>query len=299
LNDGLYSIDTSGGPLILPKGTVIQSADGARPTLIGSDGFPPAIDIQSGAIVRGIWFGGTHPSDSLGKTITMGSGCLVEDCTLFGYTNGIQNGSGAMGNVYRRNRFVKCGYQDLWHPIYIANLNSAGSADGCLVELNIMVGCEGYSIQLYHQPSYGVAKNNFMGDCRNGLAIQGDQGGPVSGPHNIIWGASQWPLYFSVTTGNIDGNVWQGCTQPLIGGDGSMDHNHFVGTVPTAGTNPSVWQESDVLANFRQSSSDIDAAIAALEASFTADVTTIHADATIEPNFALLAGVIQMWAAQP
>lgn len=299
VGDGLYSVVADhNAPMIFPPGVTIKASPGTRPLLIGSSTNPPAIAIGDGTTVSGLWFGGVRAVTNVNApTITMGKGCLVEDCTLFGYANGIQNGSDAHGNVYRRNRFVRCGFGDLSHPLYVANLNSSKLADGCLAELNIMVGCQGYSVHFYHQPSYGVAQNNFMCDCRNGLAIQGDIGGPVSGNHNIIWSVSQWPLYYSVTTGTCDGNAWRNCPQPSGSGP-SMDSEKFINT-PHFGTNPVDWQENDVVSNFGVGSSDIDAAIAALEASFAGTVQQIHDDATIEPNFALLAGAVQTWAAQP
>lgn len=292
--DGIYEVSGEFSDLEV-SGTFLAHT-GSRPIVTRSDGSPPSISIQSGAVVRGMWFGGIRPeSDDGARTITVGSGCTVEDCTLFGYIDGIQNGADAHGNVYSRNRFVNCGYQLRWHPIYIANLNSAGPEDGCLVEECIFVGCEGYSVHLYHQPSYGLAQYNLIGRALYGLALQGDQQGPVSGNRNIIWGVTNTPLYNSTTLGTCDHNVWQGCSKP----NAPDDHNYFVSPVPTAGTNPVVWQEADVVANLGASSAAIDAAIAALITKFGQTTQQIHDDATIEAEFAVLKSVIDTWKLVP
>lgn len=263
--------------------------------IVGADGYPPDVLVASNAVVSHLWIGGTKPASEVGaRTVQMGQNALVEDCTFFGYINCISNGSDAHGNIFRRNRLVNCGYLDHWHPLYIANGNSSLPEHGVLSEENIMVGCDGYSVHYYHEPSYGVAQYNLMGNCRNGLALQGDMRGPVSGNRNIIWGVSQWPLYNSTSLGTCNNNVWQGCSQPSV----PDDSNYFVSPVPTAGTNPVVWQEADVVSNLGNSSANIDAAIAALEAAFTGTVQQIHDDVVIETHFATLKAVIDTWKLQ-
>jgi len=292
--DGIYEVSGEFSDLEV-SGTFLAHT-GSRPIVTRSDGSPPSISIQSGAVVRGMWFGGIRPeSDDGARTITVGSGCTVEDCTLFGYINGIQNGADAHGNVYSRNRFVNCGYQLHWHPIYIANLNSAGPEDGCLVEESICVGCEGYSVHFYHEPSYGLAQYNFIGRALYGLALQGDQQGPVSGNYNIIWGVTNAPLYNSTTLGTCDHNVWQGCGQPNT----PDDQNYFVSPVPTSGTNPVVWQEADIVSNLGTSSAAIDVAIGALVTKFGQTTQQIHDDTTIEAEFTTLKSVIDTWKLIP
>lgn len=288
--DGVYSVT---GTLTI-KGNY-EAAVGARPVIVDGDGYPPAVSRLSGYTVTGLWFGGLRPANDTGyRTVVNGAGGGFTDCTFFNYINGIQNGDDAHGNIYRRNRLVGCGYGALLHPIYIANVNSSGESDGVLTEENIVVGSlGGYGIQLYHEPDYAVAQYNFIGDSVNGLAIEGDAGGPVSGNRNIIWGASGTPLYNVTELGTCDYNVWQGCDQPNTPDDG----NYFVDPVPTSGTNPHVWQESDVQSNLGKSSAQINAAISALETSFAADAATIQADATIEMNFAVLKAVIDAWKA--
>jgi hypothetical protein len=245
--------------------------------------------------VTGIWFGGLRPASDTGyRTVTNGVGGGFTDCTFFGYINGIQNGSDAHGNIYQRNRFVNCGYGLLLHPLYVANLNSSQQSDGVLSEENIFVGCEGYSVHYYHQPSYGLAQYNFIGDALYGLALQGDVSGPVSGNRNIIWGVSDTPLYNVTETGTCNNNVWQGCSQPST----PDSDNYFVDPVPTAGTNPHIWQEADVVSNLGKSSAQIDAAISALESAFTQTVQQIHDNATIETHFATLKAVIDTWKLQ-
>jgi hypothetical protein len=272
----------------------MKADTGARPIITNEDGYPPSIAIGSGITVEGLWFGGLRPDTDAGaRVVTMGAGSVVQDCTFFNYINAIQNGSDAHGNTFRRNRFVKCGYGLLAHPLYVANTNSTQEAQGVLSEENIMVGCEGYSVHYYHEPAYGLAQYNFIGDALYGLALQGDADGPVSGNRNIIWGCENSPIYRWVVSGTCDGNVWQGCEQPNTPDDG----NYFVDPVPTSGTNPHVWQEADVVANLGNSSANIDAAIAALESAFDGTVQEIHDDATVEGNFAVLKAVIDTWKA--
>lgn len=297
--DGIYTDDTV--TLGKPNTTMTIRADtGARPIFVHSDGKPPAVDRRANTTVIGLWFGGTRPADGTGaKTAVNGAGGGFTDCTFFGYISGLINGSDAHGNIYRRNRFVRCGYGLLNHPLYVANLNSSQQSDGVLSEENIIVGCEGYSVHYYHEPSYGLAQYNFMGDCLYGLAIQGDLVGP-SANRNIVWTCTNAPLYHSAP-GTCDHNVWRGCSQPnpgTLGGAKTFDTNYFVSPVPTAGTNPVTWQEADVVSNLGNSSANIDAAISALETAFGQTVQQIHDDATIETHFATLKAVIDTWKLQ-
>lgn len=293
--DGIYELNS----ITLGKdgftGTY-QAATGTRPVIVGVDGYPPAVYARNDTTVSGLWFGGTKPAAVSGsRGVQSSKRSTWQDCTFFGYYGGIINGSDQHANIYRRNRFVNCGSGLYYHPIYVANLNSSQESDGVLTEECIAVGCEGYSFHYYHEPSYGLAQYNLMCDAKYGLALQGDEGGPVSGNRNILWTASDAPLYDICSLGTCDHNVWRGCSKPLAGGSGTFDTNYFVDPVPTSGTNPVVWGEEDIVANFGDSSSNIDAAVSALEASFAESVATIQADATIETNFAVLKAVIDTW----
>jgi hypothetical protein len=290
--DGIYETNS-----ITLKATML-AVNGARPVIVGADGYPPAVTVANNADVSGLWIGGTRPAGVDGsRTIQMGSNSVVHDCTFFGYINAIINGSDAHGNIYRRNRFVNCGYENLWHPLYIANMNSSQESHGVLSEENVMVGCEGFSVHYYHEPAYGLAQYNFIGDGRDGLALQGDGSGPVSGNRNIIWTVSNAPLYDICTSGNCDHNVWHGCAQPSAGGGGTFDNNYFHG-VTTNGTNPVTWDDADVETNFGKTPAQIDTAIAALETAFGGTVQQIHDSATIETHFATLKAVIDTWKLQ-
>lgn len=294
--DGIYTLSstttTFGVVSAVDNKTTIEAADGARPIITYADMFPPSMHIPDYMIVRGVWMGGNRPdTPEPFKTITMGKNALIEDCTIFGYMNGFQNGSDAHGNIYRRNRFARCGYQLYWHPIYVANGNASSESDGVLTEDCIFVGCEGYSVHYYHEPSWGVAQYNFIGNALCGLAVQGDMSGPVSGNRNIVWNVTNAALYNATPLGTCDHNVWKG----VANANQAEDNNYFVSPVPTSGTNPVVWQESDVVTNLGNNSANIDAACDALEAAFQQSVQDIHADATIEANFAILANVIAAW----
>jgi hypothetical protein len=293
LLDGIYTVSAD-----LTINRNMRADTNARPTFVHEDGYPPTVGIGNGVTVDGIWFGGLRPaSDAGSRTISMGVNAIVRDCTLFGYINGIQNGDNAHGNTYRRNRFVSCGYGAFQHPLYVANMNSTLPEHGVLSEENIMVGCEGFSVHYYHEPAYGLAQYNFIGDAQDGLALQGDADGPVSGNRNIIWGATGSPLYDICVSGSCDHNVWHDCSQPSAGGAGTFDNNYFHG-VTTNGTNPATWNDSDVETNFGKTPAQIDAAIAALETAFAQTVQQIHDDATIETHFATLKAVIDTWKVQ-
>jgi hypothetical protein len=300
--DGTYTDDT----VTLGKTGVsltIQADTGARPVFVHSDGEPPAVDRKSNTTVIGLWFGGARPASDVGsRTAVNGAGGGFTDCTFFNYINGVQNGSDAHGNIYRRNRFVNCGSGAFYHPLYIANMNSILPEHGVLSEENIMVGCEGFSVHYYHEPAYGLAQYNFIGDAQDGLALQGDESGPVSGNRNIIWGATGSTLYNICTTGNCDHNVFHGCPQPptpggTINESRTFDNNYFHG-VTTNGSNPVTWQDADVETNFGKTPAQIDTAISALETAFGGTVQQIHDSATIETHFATLKAVIDTWKLQ-
>ena len=296
LMDGIYALSdlstTFGVTSAADSRTTIEAVDGSRPIITHADGFPPGIAIPTNMNIYGIWFGGERPVAMSGsRTIVMQKTALLEDCTIFGYINGIQNGGDAHGNTYRRNRFARCGYQLYWHPIYVANGNASSESDGVLTEDCIFIGCEGYSVHYYHEPSWGVAQYNFIGNALYGLAVQGDMSGPVSGNRNIIWNVTGNALYNATPLGACDHNVWKG----VANANQAEDSNYFVSPVPIAGTNPVVWQESDVAVNLGNSSANIDAACDALEVAFEQSVEAIHADPTIEGNFTILAAVVTAW----
>lgn len=300
LADGLYILDTSAAPLQLGvSGATVRAADGARPILTDADGNPPALHVTAGATVRGLWFGGARPeSDTGARTITVGVSSIIEDCTLFGYINGIQIGEG-VGSIIRRNRLVRCGLDPYHHPIYVATDNTDAAA-GVLVERNIVIGGQGYALHLYHQPGYSIAQDNFIAECTSALALQGDEGGPVSGLSNIIWSASGTPLYYNVTLGNCDGNLWRvtpGQAAPTE--TKTFDSNIFTGDAIPTGTNPISWDEQDIVTNLGATSAAIDSAVSALIAAFDdATAETIHEDATVETHFAALAAVLTSWAGE-
>lgn len=293
LRDGVYEIDSL---VIAPSGTrkglTICAEDGARPIIVGTDGYPPSVSVGSNVTIRGVWFGGNRPADNTGsRTIVIGSGSTMEDCVLFNYINGIQNGSDAHGNTYRRIKFVNCGYEFYHHPIYVANFNSSLPEHGVLTEDCIVVGGEGFGVHYYHQPSYGVAQYNFIGGTQNALALQGDGQGPVSGNYNIIWGVSGVPLYRSTALGSCDGNVWYSCGKPDTPGSG----NYFIAPVETSGTDPVVWQVGDVLTNLGHSVDDINTAVTSTLAAFSGKTAAqVHAS---EISFALFESVILNWKA--
>jgi hypothetical protein len=292
--DGVYTMDS----VYFSPGVTVQATEGARPIIVHSDGYPPAVTRGAGANVSGIWFGGLRiPSNVGARVISNGAGGGFTDCTFFN-SLGIINGSDAHGNIFRRNRFVSCGYGLLDHPIYIANSNSSQESHGVLTEECTFVSCKGFSVHYYHEPSYGLAQYNFIGDAQEALAIQGDLVGP-SANRNIIWDASGAPLYHSAP-GTCDHNVWHGCSQPnpgALAGAKTFDNNYFHG-VTTNGSNPVTWNDSDVETNFGKTPAQIDAAISALETAFAGTVAEIHDSATIETHFATIKSVIDTWKLQ-
>jgi len=279
LLDGVYTLDT----MAITGGVTVLANSGARPVIAGSDG-TPVVTLGDGVYMSGVWFGGTRKETESGS-VNMGSNCIVEDCVLFNGHDGMFLDN--LGCVIRRVKFIDCGKDALWHPLYVRSTDN-------LVEECIVVGGEGYGLHLYHEPARSLAKYNFVGNVHQGLALQGDNSGPVSGDRNIIWTVSATPLYNVTSLGTCNNNVWQGCSQPQV----PDADNYFVDPVPTSGTNPVVWQEADVVTNLGNSSANIDAAIAALETAFAQTVQQIHDDATIETHFATLKSVIDTWKLQ-
>lgn len=297
LMDGIYSQDT----VTLRSGVTMLPATGARPVIVHSDGEAPAVILGNGCTLSGIWFGGVNGSTD--RAFQLGDNCRVISNTFFNWYEVVAEG-GHTRNIYQNNRFVNCGTGSLYHDMYISE---GHAVDACLIQGNIHIGGQGYKSHLFNSvngayPSNVKLLNNFYGDVQWGQAIYGT-GHSVT--KNIIWSVTG----IIATLAGSD-FTW---SQNVIGLDTTTrlfmhpennqteDGNCFVsGSVALSypdyrGTNPVVWQESDVVANLGNSSTNIDAAIAALESAFTQTVQQIHDDSTIETHFATIKAVIDTW----
>lgn len=296
LADGVYIVaTTAGAPLSMgASGATIQAAAGARPIITNNDGAPPAVNVQSGTTLRGLWFGGTKDVDD--KPVVVASDCVLDGCTFFGYYEALVEGAGTR-NHYTANRFVNCGTGNLNHSLYISNFNAL-PGEGARVSDCIFIGGEGYGLHLFHGPTNCDIRRNFFGDCKFCLVLDGS--GHVA-QDNVIWSSHGGLSVFLTATAvyeyrhNIKGPGANDIHNESS--DQVIDNNAFV-DCPTLGTNPQTWAATNNAAHVGQSQAAIDAAVVAIEASFAASAATIRADSTIESNFALLAGVVTTWAAQ-
>ncbi len=295
LTDSIYAVDR----LTVPAGVTLQAASGARPIVMRADGRAPTVVIGDHCTVDGIWFGGTLKDDVMTGWNVLDD-AVVRSCTFFNYYGVIAEG-GHTRIRYQGNRFVNCGTGSYYHGIYISN-SLALPGEGAQIVGNLFLGGEGYQIHLWHNPANTAIRNNFSGDAQWSLVLNGP--GHVA-ERNIIWGSrgtagARLSMFFSPGAYRFDGNLigphcfdgaWAnpaGCT---------ATGNAFVAPRKPFGDKPLAWQEGDVLANLGRSSAEIDAAIAAIEKAFAGTVAEIHADQSIEGNFAVLADVLARWAA--
>jgi hypothetical protein len=324
--DGIYRVS---GTLNLGKDgasiqTIYRAAEGTRPVITSTDDTPPALNIYGKSKVSGLWIGGTRDTSSQ-TTIMVGDNVEIVNNTFFGYYGGIAEG-GHTGNLYQSNRFVKCGGGGLYHDIYISNANSQAR-----IYDNTHIGGEGYKIHLWHEADNVDVQRNFCAEGYYQFVMQKlDQ----SAIDNVFWNhtppAGSW---FTVNIGvgtfthNLFGHrtfgtsKWDhqmnggendaGLTVDGLGliGDRYTDTTTWEGqsvgvgpyngpgpnVLPAPGTNYTHYAIEDLPALLGYSEAQIDAAVAALIASFSADLATIRADATIEGNFAVLRAVVDAW----
>lgn len=303
LADGIYTVDApSNAPLNLgAAGARIKAANGARPVITNTDGTPPRVHVVSGTQLSGLWLGGAK--DPTEKPVTMGAGCVLEDCVLWGYYGGIVEGSGK-NNTYRRCKFIDCGTGTFYHSVYLSSQGAGTVFDECQ-----FFGGRAYHLHLWHDPLNITIRRCFSADAQYCLVFNGNN---HLAENNVWWNpaALGYPINMSTGAGRIYRRNFHG---PLKVGSMLNGHRDWFGSwtfqdgitasantyMQFAESDPQAQQvaSGEEVALLGQSASAIDAAVAALEAAFAQSVATIHADATIEPAFALLAGVVQTWAA--
>ncbi|HNP70949.1 MAG TPA: right-handed parallel beta-helix repeat-containing protein [Kouleothrix sp.] len=281
------TIEIPGGvyPLLSPqirlRGTV-RAAPGARVVFVAADGTAPGVEVQNGAIVDGIWFGGTkQPAD---RPFIIKNDVTVRNCTLFGYYGGIVEGGGAR-NTIQGCRFVHCGTDALWHAIYISN----GAADHwTLIEDCVFLGGSGYGTQLWHGPSNVTIRRNVYAAGEWMLVAQGN-GHCVES--NVFWsnrgGATgMLGVFLAAGTYNVRNNLFGSSALRAYTTEtteATMDGNVFYADAPGRfGTNQRIVTGLPGIAP-----SAVDQAITDLLAAFAQPATHIQADPTIDALFAV------------
>lgn len=291
LRDGVYTLDSfTVGQSGTLRGCTIAPAPGARPVIVGSDGYPPAVDAKSGVKVKDLWFLGAKYQNAGARVVNIGNGSTFEGCTFSGYGQCIAEGSG-YNNLYLRNRFVNCGYGTLYHDIYISN---ASAPVGSTVQENIHVGGQAYKIHLYHDPVDVKIIANFMaGSSHSDLAVQY---GSHLVKNNILWGVcavSYWNAQSCIFNKNIMGPDRIAFSDPTQGN--TVDGNVYCNGQTAYGTNPQTWNTAAIQTNLGYTKAQIDTAVSNLITKFQQTPQQIHDDLTIESDFAVLRGVIDAW----
>lgn len=294
--DGIYPM--AGSPLKLSK--TIRAAAGARPIITALEGTSPYIEVQNGATIDGLWFGGTKQISDAPFVIK--NDTTIRNCTLWNYYGGIVEGGGAR-NTIQGCRFVECGTASLYHAIYISN----GAADHwTVIEDNIFIGGEGYSTHLWHLPSNVTLRRNFYGDVQWMVVING-LGHTMT--DTVMWSNRGIPsallgCNYSGTPGDdttsfdVQHNMTGAQTQRTYCTTDPVrvchDNTFYIGVPQTYGDNPHVVSSVPGI-----DSAALDSAIAALRSAFLQSVSTIHADTNIEINFATCADAVAIWGGQP
>ena len=294
VKEGLYALEAK---LNLGIGTKVTNYDGGFVLVTNADGYPPDIELATGAVMSGLWCGGVKvPAEDFGRFVDMPTGSTVKNCTFWGYADCIHPKPDV---TITRNRFVNCGWGVYSHDIYV----SSGIMETTKIIENIHLGGEGYKIHLYHEPEGITVHANFMAaSAVSDLAVQE---GHDTVTNNILWGpvaASYWNAHECQFNRNIFG-VDRAAFADVTSEEGQSnpaDGNVFCNGQTPFGTNAQVWDADDIAANLGHTKGEIDAAIASLVTAFTtlapADLYTFHAG--VDADFAVIETVIDAWKDQ-
>lgn len=303
LKGGVYAVTAdSGTPWQVKAGITLTAAGADVPVITHTDGGQPALHINAGATVRGVWFGGTRGVD---RAVTRGHNVTIEDCVFWNYIQCISEGGSTYG-VYDDNLFVNCGEDWLKHSIYISN-SAASESEAARIRNNTFIGGAGYHVHLWHGPANTVIEGNFSATSHGTVVTDG----PGNVVRNNVWwsqrtGQIVWPLNLSANgagtyTNNLHGEDARSDKTPREWRTGtipaglSVSDNSFIGNCVAFGTDPQTVAVNDLPALLGYSKAQVDAAITALEASFAESTATIQADSTIMGNWAILRYVALAW----
>ena len=273
------------------------------------DGLAPQVNIPAGGVLRGVWLGGFSSTLKPGALteIQIGADVVIENCVIFGYTEGV-NVAGGKRAVLRNNLFVHCGHAHYSHPIYINDM-TAQEGEGTRVEGNIFLGCEGYSIHLWHNPPYNSIQQNFIAHAFGGIAQQGHHN---TFRDNVVWSnSSPTPSIagFSCPSAYLADGANLNFSHNLFGrdtrnalletdADALIRNNGFFegrGCAPF-GTSPQVYSARNLKLMLGMSRVQIDEVIASVLAVFGQGVNALLEDETILPNAEKLRAAVNAWA---
>lgn len=289
---GVYVYDS----VRILAGDTWEASSGARVIITRADGYAPQVDIEDNGVLRNIWIGGNRGAST---AIHPRHNVIIDGATFFGYTEGV-NVADAKNVHIVNSRFVSDGDGLLLHPIYVNNFNAA-EGEGTTIEDNTFIGGEGYPIHLYHSPNWNSVRRNFVGGGMRCVAVEGHHN---TIRDNIFWSNTDFAC---VWLGQVNGTSDLIFKQNLFGAP-TMSHfldypvgsqvikNWFVGDAYQFGTQTHQIAKSELPAYIGVTHNTIQGAVNALKASFTQTPAQLLNDATIEPNFDILKGAVEVWS---
>ena len=285
LQSGIYTMDV----VTVNASETLEGV--GRVIITRADGKPPSVEIGVGATLKNVWIGGTRETALENSAhIHPATNAVLDGGTFFGYYGGVNCGD-SYGQCLKNCRFVNCGTQLLYHPLYV-NQFRAQAGEGVLIQDNVFVGCEGYSIHLYHSPNYCTLLRNFIAANGHGIAIEGNYN---AAKYNIIW---QNYTASCAWLGQDNGTSNLTFRQNLFGyattthwldypADSKVGKNYFVEGATPFGNNPITIQRSMVGYYTGYTSVQLNQAVNNIKTSFNAPLINLLADTSIESNFAV------------
>lgn len=297
LGDGIYLVQqirfgpAGAGP---DRRTVFKAAPHARAIITTPADLPPPVQMDDYVRIEGLWLGGARKKKDaaiiLGGGPPIGEGKQIVNCTLFGYRE-ISQGTTEY-TLYQGNRFVHDGLGRFEHPIYISGgYNKGAMAQHTIVDDNIFVAGEGYSIHGWHHTHSNIITRNFVEGHYWGLVLDGSDHVVAN---NFFWKQTGQPgreppwgpwlpgsnVVFVNNIMGPKGGMGPGGISP----GNKLTNNAFLETSPV-GEGAITLTRGEERAQLGVSEQEIDGAIAALDQAFSQPVESIYADRTIEPSF--------------
>ncbi len=281
--------------------TTFMAAPGERVIITRSNDLAPVIYLQNFVRLDGLWMGGSPWDKTSGSAVFAGGGIgegkQIVNCTIFGYTNGINIGS-SENLLVQGNRFVHTGSGTHNHGIYLSGGYTAGSmSQHVIVDGNLFVKGEGYAIHGWHAPHSMIITRNFLANHYWGIVLGQEQAALATDhlvANNTIWKQNNFGSWLNGDYIHYLNNV-HGPNMGIYSSDYShnyLNKNAFFGSATgPKGNNPIMLSNSQVATQLGLSEQTIDNTIAALDQSFNRTIAQILADNTIEGNFATLKNI--------
>ena len=295
LQSGIYYMDV----VTVAPGDTLEGV--GRVIITRADGKPPSVEIGVGATLKNVWIGGTRETVLENSAhIHPATNAVLDGVTFFGYYGGVNCAPG-LSQVIQNCRFVNCGTQLLYHPIY-CNSYTAQAGQGVLIQDNVFVGCEGYSIHLYHSPNYCTILRNFIAANGHGIAIEGNYN---TAKYNILW---QNYTASCAWLGQDNGTLGLTFRQNLFGyattthwldypADSKVGKNYFVEGATVFGNNPITIARGLVDNYTGYTSVQLNQAVNNIKTSFNAPLANLLTDSSVESNFAVCRMATTNWSA--